>query len=83
MKIVIKGPGHRTLRILLPTRLVFNRPAIALWYAFGRESAAALPCTKTQLFALIKTFYGCRRRFPNWTLVEVTSSGGEYVKVSL
>ena len=46
MKIVIKDPGHKTIRILLPTRLILNRPAIALWYAFGGESAAALPCTK-------------------------------------
>ena len=83
MKIVIKGSEHKTIRILLPTRLVFNRPAIALWYAFGGEAAASLPCTKEQLFTLIKTFYRCRRTFPDWTLVEVTSSDGEYVKVKL
>ena len=83
MNILIKAPEHRPIRILLPSRLVLNRPAIALWYAFGGEAADALPCTKTQLFALIKTLHACRRQFPGWTLVEVTSADGAHVKVRL
>lgn len=83
MKIVIKDPGHKTIRILLPTRLILNRPAIALWYAFGGESAAALPCTKEQIFTLIDTIHTCRRQFPDWTLVEVTSAKGEHIQVKL
>lgn len=83
MNILIKGPDHKTIRILLPTRLILNRPAIALWYAFGGESTAALPCTKEQLLALIKAIHTCRRRFPDWTLVEVTSANGEHIKVKL
>lgn len=83
MKIVIKGPGHRTIRILLPTRLVLNRPAIALWYTFSSEAASSLPCTKEQLLALIDTIHTCRRRFPDWTLVEVDSASGERVEVRL
>ena len=83
MKIVVKAPGHKTIQIVLPTRLVLNRPAIALWYAFGGESAASLPCTKEQLLALIDTIHACRRRFPDWTLVEVESAKGEQVNIKL
>ena len=83
MRILIKEPDHRAIRIWLPTRLILNRPAIALWYAFDRESTAALPCTKEQLLALIDTIHTCRRQFPDWTLVEVTSADGAHVKVKL
>lgn len=83
MKIVIKEPGHRTIRILLPTRLVLNRPAISLWFAFAKDTTDALPCSKEQLFALIDTIHTCRRTSPGWTLVEVHSANGEHVEVKL
>lgn len=83
MKIVIKVPERRAIRIMLPSRLVFNRPAIALWFAFAKDTTDALPCSKEQLFSLIDTIRACRRQFPDWTLVEVTSANGEYVKVKL
>ena len=83
MKIVVKDPGGKNFCLRLPSRLVLNRPAVALWYAFGGEMTDSLPCTKAQLFALIKTLHACRRQFPDWTLVEVTSADGAHVKVKL
>ena len=83
MNIFIQSPGHKPIRILLPSRLVFNRPAISLWYAFAKDATDALPCTKEQLFALISTIHACRRAFPDWTLVEVSSANGEHVEIKL
>ena len=83
MKIVIKEAEHRAIRIWLPSRLLLNRPAVALWYAFAKETTDALPCTKEQLLALIKTIHACRRTFPGWTLVEVQSADGDRVEIKL
>lgn len=83
MRILIKEPDHRAIRILLPTRLLLNRPAVTLWYTFAKDTTDALPCTKEQLLALIDTIHACRRQFPNWTLVEITSAQGEHIQVKL
>ena len=83
MKIVVKEPGCKAIRIVLPSRLVLNHPAISLWYAFAKDTTDALPCTKEQLLALIDTIHACRRTFPGWTLVEVTSADGQRVEVKL
>jgi len=74
-----------TLKIPFPTNLIFGRGTVrlALWAMKknGNDSLASIPPESLEL--LFREFRRIKRKHGRWTLVEVRSSGGEEVIITL
>lgn len=81
MRIIVKQEKGKNIRILLPSRLVFNRFSAALIPLALKNSD--LKINRRQARTMVKTILDCRRRFPNWSLVEVDSADGEHIRINL
>lgn len=81
MRIIVKQEKGKNIRILLPSRLILNRVTAAFIPLALKDSD--LKITRRQAYAMIKTILDCRRRFPDWSLVEVDSTNGEHIRIKL
>ena len=81
MRIVVKNMGDRDIRLLFPTRLVFN-PVAALIIPSAAKSEG-VHINARQAMAFIKVLYNCKRRFPDWVMVEVEDADGGKVEIKL
>lgn len=81
MRIIIKQAEGKNIRIMFPSRLVFNRLSAALIPLALKDSD--LKIDRGQAWTMVKTILDCRRRFPNWSLVEVDSADGEHIRIKL
>lgn len=81
MKILVKDPNEPTVRIWLPTGLVLNRFTALLAPMVLKDQGIAI--TREQAMTFIKTLHVCKRRFPNWVMVEVQGAQGENVYIKL
>lgn len=84
MKILIKDREH-DLKLIFPTALIFSKGTVWLANHFGRKYAAdALkdipPEALDKLFA---EFRRIKKKHGSWELVDVESSSGERVKITL
>lgn len=66
---------------MFPSRLILNRVTAAFVPLALKDSD--LKITRRQAYAMIKTILDCRRRFPNWSLVEVDSADGDHIRIKL
>jgi len=84
MRILIKG-GERNINLMFPTCLVFNRGAAWVANTVGRHYAGdAMPDIPPEAMAAIfAELRRVKRKHGHWTLVEVKSSGGEGVTITL
>lgn len=82
MQIRIKDPDGPNLWIPLPTGLIFNRftAGIAAKAASEHGGVAISPKQLRALFRAVKAY---KKAHPDWVLVEVESSDGQYVRVKL
>lgn len=81
MKIVVKGDDGKKLRIPIPTGIVLNR--FTAGFAPKYLKKQGLNVTKEQAVAFVQELNRYRRKHPEWVLVEVKSSDGEYVEIKL
>ena len=85
MRIHVKS-GNRTVRIVIPTCLVFSRMTAWLGARYGLRYAgdAVRDLTPEQLNALFAEFRRIKRKHGKWDLVDVESADGTAtVKVTL
>ena len=82
MRVTINGNDHHIpIKLLFPTGLVLNRLTVHFIPKALKDSNISL--TRQQALKLIKELKRCKKRFPNWKLVEVKSADGECVEIKL
>lgn len=82
MKIVIIGSEHHVpIKLMFPTGLVLNRFTACFVPLALKDSEVTV--TRTQAVRFIKELKRCKKRFPDWKLVEVQSADGEHVEIKL
>lgn len=81
MKVIVREAGGRTIRILFPSGVVFNRLSAAVLPGILEKNGITV--TRAQATALVKALNQCRHRFRDWDLVEVCDSDGDYVLVKI
>lgn len=84
MKIQVKADDHN-INILLPTGLVFSKGTVWLANHVGRKYAedAMKNISPQALDALFAEFRRIKKKHGSWELVNVESSDGEIVIVTL
>lgn len=84
MKILIKS-GSRNLRIRIPTGLAFSPVVAWLGCRYGIQYAgdAMKDISPESLSALFAEFRRIKKKHSTWELVEIESSDGSLVKVTL
>ena len=82
MRVTINGNDrHIPIKLLFPTGLVLNRLTVYFIPKALKDSNISL--TRQQAVKLIKELKRCKKRFPDWKLVEVKTADGECVEVKL
>lgn len=81
MQIVIKEPGRKKRHISLPSWLVTNRLSATILAAKLKEYGVFL--SRKQLHMLFRAVKAYKAQHPQWKLVEVRNSNGEYVEIVL
>ena len=81
MRIVVKDPEDRNVRLWIPTGLVLNRFTALLAPMVLKDQEIVI--TREQAMTFIKTQHACKRRFPDWVMVEVQGAQGENVYIKL
>ena len=79
--IVVTSNEGMNIRLPIPSGLVLNR--FVAGFAPKYLKKYGLDITKKQAGAFIKVLNQYRHKHPEWVLVEVQSSDGEYVKIKL
>ena len=84
MKIYIRSEG-KTLRFWLPTGMIFSRTSAKIANTLGRKFApdAIEGISAEALETLCVEIGKLKKRYRNWELVKVESSGGETVEIIL
>lgn len=84
MRIQITG-GSRDINLAFPTGLVFNRGSAWIANTVGRHYAGdAMPDIPPEaMAAILAEMRRIKKKHGHWTLVEVKSSGGEGVTITL
>ena len=81
MKIVVTTKEGPNIWLPIPSGLVLNR--FVGGFAARRLKEYGLNITKEQVVMFVKAINRYRHKHPEWVLVEVESSSGEYVKIKL
>lgn len=81
MKIIMKENGKETVRLSLPSGMIFNR--LTASFISSSLKSYGVTVTKRQTAALIKALNRFRRQHPGWTLCEVERPDGKAVTVTL
>ena len=84
MKIQIQGDGHK-IKILLPTKWIFSNTgsSIAAFVVQKYASDEMAGVTPEAIKALCAEIRRIKRKYGRWDMVEVSSSDGEKVIVTL
>ena len=84
MRIQVNGCGHH-ISILLPTNLIFSKGTVWLANRYGRKYAADAmkDISPEALDKLFAEFRRIKHQHKHWVLVEVKSSHGEEVSITL
>lgn len=81
MRIIIDEGKEKTIKLVLPTGMVLNRLTASM--APGLLEKKGIIITGEQMLLLIQALRRCRRHHPEWKLVEIDSSKGEHIEISL
>ena len=81
MKIVVKSNEGPNICLPLPSGLVLNRFVAGFAPQYLKEYG--IDISKEQAVLFVKALNQYRHKHPEWILVEVESSSGEYVKVKI
>ena len=85
MRITIQSPGERTIKLSIPTRLIFNGFTAKIGAASIRKyvSSDVVKISSADLKRLLKEFNRIKHKYPDLELVNVESSDGERVTIRL
>jgi hypothetical protein len=85
MKITIQSPGEKTIKIAIPTRMLFNGLTAKLGFASIRKyvSTEELNLSSTDLKRLVKEIRKTKNKYPHLELVNVESSDGSKIIIKL
>lgn len=81
MQIVVRSPGARGIQIRLPSAVVLNPLTARAFSAFLKQKGVQI--TVKQAFAILGAINRYRRSHPEWVLVEVQSSDGEWIEITI
>ena len=81
MKIVVKSNAGPNIRVPIPSGLVMNR--FTATFVQRKLKEYGVHITAEQAVALIKALNQCRRKYPDWALVEAQSADGTNVTIKL
>ena len=81
MRIIIDEGKGKPIKIVLPTGMLLNRLTASM--APGMLEKKGIIITREQALRLAQAFRSCRRHHPGWKLVEIDSSDGEHIEISL
>ncbi len=82
MRIIVKESEGKNIRLLLPTGMVLNRLTAGL-ISKALVERAKMDLSTGQMMRLMRELKRFKRKHPDWVLVEVQSSDGDYVKIKL
>ena len=85
MRITIKSPDKRTIKLAFPTRMIFNNFTAMIGAASIRKyvSTKEVSISSADLRRLMKEINRIKRKCPDFELVNVESSDGERVEIKL
>lgn len=81
MRIMIEYYEGRSFRLLFPTGWVCNRLTASFAPKFMKQNGVEI--TKQQALSLFQELNRCRRRHPEWVLIEAESADGAHIKIKL
>lgn len=81
MRVIVKSDHHRTVRLRFPTGLALN--GFTACFVPMALKGGEVKITRRQAVKLFREIKRCKKRFPDWKIVEVKSSDGEFVEVKL
>jgi len=86
MKILISSRGEKTVKLLVPTRLIFNRltgfivaKALSKYVSFNEN----INISSYDINRIIKEFIRMKKKFPDLVLVDIESSNGDIIQIKL
>jgi len=84
VKIFISSPGEKTIRLSIPTRLIFNSLTAAISAGLLRKKVNAdLPISGTYIRRFVKELHRIKKIHPDLIIVDIESANGEIVKIGL
>lgn len=85
MRILIQSSGEKAIKITLPTRMLFNSLTASIGAKAIRRyvSTDDVKLSSADLRRLMKEINKIKKRFPGLLIVDVESSDGDIVKISL
>lgn len=85
MRITIKSPNEKTIRIILPTRLLFNSLTARIGAGVVNKYVPSdkLKLKSRDLQKFMKEVNRIKRKYPGLLLVDLESSKGETVQIKL
>lgn len=84
MKITIKGDGHHSLHIIIPTWIVSSPTLISLSLRIARKKCPHVPyISRNTLKMLRSSIKETKRRYRHYELVNIESNDGDLVKIVL
>ncbi len=81
MRIIVKELSGRNIRLRLPSGLVMNRLSATILAAKLKKYNVSL--SRKQLYTLLRAVKAYKAQHPQWKVVEIHSSNGEYVEIVL
>ena len=79
MIVKVRATDGPNLTIPIPTRLFCNR--LTAGFAATTMAQNGITATPRQMMTLFRTIRRYKRKHPDWVMVEVQSSNGDYVYV--
>ncbi len=85
MRITIQSPGERTIRLVLPTRLLFNSFTARIGARTINKyvSFDNMKVSSSDFRHFIKEVNRMKHKYPGLELVDIESSNGEIVKIRI
>ena len=85
MKITIKSPEEKTIRLVFPTRMLFNRFSAKIGIKTINKyiSCDNIKVSSHDLRRLAKEINRIKHKYPNLVIVDVESSDGHMVQIKL
>jgi len=77
MKILISSRGEKTIKVLVPTRLIFNR-LTAFIVTFDENNISSYDINR-----IVQEFIRMTKKFPDLVLVDIESSNGDIIQIKL
>lgn len=84
LRILIQSPGEKRIRLIFPTRLLFNFMTASLVARIvGKYIPMEEAISSKDIRRMVRVIRRMKRKHPKMKLVHVESSDGEIVQISL